>query len=266
MLRSLGTVIKECLKNRRRLIAVSAYNLSFQYNQTKLKLLWTIINPILQSLTYWVAFGIGLRSNSPIEGIPYLCWMLSGVIPWFYMSIVMSVGANSIISSAGILKNMNYPVSIIPVCTVCTEFFAHMFYMLVLVAIQLLSGVSYGIGALYVFYFLICEFFFFLGFTFLTSTLTVFFRDLQRIISVSARLLFFLTPICWVVKDTVVEEASKWNPIAYMVDGIRDSMLYNANFSFEEWQHWYFWGITLALLVIGCWLHCKLRPKFVDYL
>lgn len=266
MFRSLIEVIRECCKNSHRLITVSAYNLAFQYNQTKLKLLWTIINPVLQSLTYYLAFHIGMRNNSPIEGVSYLCWMLTGVIPWFYISIVMMGGVNSIVASSGILKNMKYPVSIIPVSTVCTEFIAHLCYMIVLIVIQLLSGVVFGLGILYIFYFFICEFFLLLGYTFLMSSLNVFIRDLQRMVGPAVRLLFFLTPICWSEKGTVMEDAQRWNPIAYLIEGFRGSMLHNGEFSFENWQHGYFWGITIFLLLIGCWIHRKLKPTFVDYL
>lgn len=266
MLRSLGTVIKDCWQNRRRLLAISAYNLSFQYNQTKLKLLWTIINPILQSLTYWLAFRVGMRSNSPIEGVSYLCWMLTGLIPWFFISTIMLSGLTSIISSSGILKNMKYPVSTIPVSTVCTEFLTHICYMAVLVVIQFISGIKYGPGIIYLLYFFICEFFLFLGYTFLFSTLTIFFRDLQRILSAVVRLLFFLTPVCWNVKGSPMESVQKWNPLTYIIEGFRGSMLHNGDFSFEPWQHCYFWGITIVTLIIGCWLHSKLKPTFVDYL
>ena len=81
MRKALCGVITECWKNRRRTLAVAAYNLNFQNNQTKLKLLWTILNPLLQAGTYWLAYHVGLRIVSPIQGVPYLAWMLTGLVP-----------------------------------------------------------------------------------------------------------------------------------------------------------------------------------------
>ncbi len=266
MLHTSIKVIKECWHSRHRLAAISVYNLSFQYNQTKLKLLWTLLNPILQSMTYWLAFHVGMRSDSPIDGISYLCWMLTGLVPWFFLSNVMMGGLNSIISSSGIIKNMKFPISTIPISTVLTEFLAHLCFLAVLIIIHVLSGVKYEISIIYLPYFMLCEFMLMLGYTFLMSSLTVFFRDLQRIISAAVKLLFFLTPVCWNAAGTPMESVQKWNPLAYIIEGFRRSMLYDDVRCFEPWEHLYFWGLTILLMIFGIRIHSKLKPVFVDFL
>lgn len=267
MIQAIRSVFRECWNDRKRMLAVSAYNLSFQNNQTKLKLLWTILNPILQAGTYWFAYYVGLRVTSPIQGIPYLAWMLTGLVPWFFISGLMNTGTLCIVSSRAIIKNMKYPIGTIPVSTVCTEILSHLCYMLVLVIIQLFSGVRYSIGVLWVFYYMAAAFVLMLGYTFLFSTLTVFVRDIAKVIQSLVRLLFFITPICWVLTpDNPLYNVMQYNPFLYILNGYREAMLYQGVMSVGPMEHIYFWCVSAVVLLVGVWLHWKLRDHFVDYL
>lgn len=261
------TVISECYKNRRRMVAVAKYNLRFQNIHTKLNFLWAILNPILQSATYFIAYHVGLRISSPIDGIPYLAWMLTGLMPWFCISNMINQGTNSILSARAIVKSMKYPMATIPISTVMTEMLSHFIYMIVLVAVQLISGVKYNIGILWIFYYMFALFCFMLGYTFVFSTLTVFIRDIQKIVNVVIRLLFFITPICWqLVPDTPLAKIMYWNPIMYIIDGYRQAMLYGGVMTADIIQHIYFWILTLVLIILGMNFHCKLRGYFIDYM
>lgn len=267
MIHAIQTVFQECWQNRKRMLKVAVYNLSFQNNQTRLKLLWTILNPIMQAATYWVAYYVILNISSPIQGVPYLAWMLTGLIPWFFIAGLLTSGTLCMVSARAIIKNMHYPMGIIPVTTVCTDLLSHLCYMLVLLVIQLGSGVRYGIGVLWVFYYMAAAFFLMLGYTFLVSTLTVFVRDITKVIQSLVRLLFFLTPVCWVLtENTPLYSLMQWNPFYYILNGYRESMLYHGVITATPAQHLCFWSITVVMLLAGIWLHWKLRDYFVDYL
>ena len=46
-----------------------------------------VLNPLIQMLAYWFVFGMGIRGGQPIViggvEIPFIIWMLAGLIPWF---------------------------------------------------------------------------------------------------------------------------------------------------------------------------------------
>ena len=58
----------------------------------------------------------------------------------------------------------------------------------------------------------------------------------------------------------------KLNPFAYIIIGMREALLFNLPF----WIHYkgtlYFWGLTLALFVIGNYTFNKLKGHFADVL
>ena len=160
---------------------------------------------------------------------------------------------------------MNYPIGTIPVSAVCTEILSHLCYMLVLVAIQLGSGVRYGLGVFWVFYYMGAAFFLMLGYTFFFSTITVFVRDIAKLLQAVVRLLFFITPICWTLApDNPLYGVMEWNPLLYILNGYRDSMLYQGIITVSPRQHIWFWVVTVTVLLLGIWLHWKLRDYFVD--
>jgi ABC-type polysaccharide/polyol phosphate export permease len=56
------------------------------------------------------------------------------------------------------------------------------------------------------------------------------------------------------------------NPLCYIAQGYRESLVYQVPF----WRHWavglYYWGFTLTLLAIGGLVFSRLRAHFADVL
>ena len=266
MFSSTRTVIRECRDHFGKMLTMSWYDFRFQYNQTKLKLLWTVLDPASQCAVFYLVFYGSMGIRSPREDISFLPWLLTGLIPWIFISGLLMKGGYSMISSSDIILNMRYPLAIIPVETVLSELISHVISLIVLGYIQYLCGVRYTAALCWLPYFILCEVLFLTGYTFFFSSLTVFFRDIPRMIGVLVRLLYFLTPVFWSPTTEQGRQMIAWNPFSFLLAGYRGSMLYQGDFEIEPWQHIYFWALTLFLLLAGNALHIKLRPHFSDYL
>ena len=266
MFSSTGTVLKECFQNFKQMLIMSWYDFRFQYNQTKLKLLWAVLDPATQCGVFYLVFYVGMGVRSPREDIGFLPWLLTGLIPWIFISGVLMAGSYSILSSAAIILNMRYPLAIIPIGAVLTRMMSHIASLFVLAGVHYLCGVRYTLALCWLLYFFLCENLFLIGYTFFFSTITVFFRDVPRIVSVLVRLLYFLTPIFWTPANEQAQWVTAWNPFSFLIAGYRGAMLYQGEFDIMPWQHIYFWSLTLFLLTAGNALHVKLRPYFSDYL
>jgi lipopolysaccharide transport system permease protein/teichoic acid transport system permease protein len=79
---------------------------------------------------------------------------------------------------------------------------------------------------------------------------------------------FWLTPIFWSMK--MVPQKYYWiislNPMVYIIDGYRNSMIYNRWFWEESGMTLYFWTFTAVIFVLGALTFKKLRPHFSDVL
>ena len=58
----------------------------------------------------------------------------------------------------------------------------------------------------------------------------------------------------------------KLNPFFYVIEGFRESILYNTWFWQSPVLTLYFWSVVLALMLFGVFIHGKLRDYFADIL
>ncbi|MCI2000579.1 MAG: ABC transporter permease [Clostridia bacterium] len=266
MLNNVKTVLKENYDNRYRLIRLANYELKAQNNGTMFGFLWNFFNPILQILVYWFVFAIGLKSAAPQGKYPYIIWMIVGIMPWFYMSTALTTTGNSIYAYSGVLKRMYIPLSIVPIKSVLSALIAHFWSMLVVIGIIFASGYSISLYYFQTLYFTFASFILLCAYALFASAVVVVFRDFQKIMLSVIRLLFYITPIVW-VQDNLPAELKfilKLNPFAYLIDGYRDSILYERNLMFHWKQGVFFWAFTIIFFIIGCNIHMKFRKQFID--
>lgn len=266
MIQAIATVVKENVTNRRRMFRLALYELKAMNSGTVFGFLWNFFNPALQIFVYWFVFSVGLQTTAPRGGYPYIVWMVCGIIPWFFISGTLQSSATSIFAYSGVIKRMYIPLSIVPVKSVIAQFFSHMLGMVIVIAVFLLYGGRLTLGSLWLFYFMFCAVAFLLGFALFSSAITVLFKDFQKFLSPIIRLLFYISPVVW-VQEKLPEKLQyilRLNPLAYLINGYRDSILYGDAFM-RHWRHGiYFWVITLALFVLGCVVHMKFRKQFID--
>lgn len=86
-MKALLRVLKEQFLSLPLIIRLAAYETKSKYQMNYLGVLWQFLNPLIQMLAYWFVFGIGIRKSSEVVTgvgeVPFIIWMLAGLIPWF---------------------------------------------------------------------------------------------------------------------------------------------------------------------------------------
>lgn len=265
-LNNIKTVVKENYDNRFRTLRLAVYELKSQNTGTYFGFLWNFLNPALQIFVYWFVFAIGLNASAPRNGYPYIIWMIVGIMPWFYISTALLSSSSSIYAYSGILKRMYLPLSIVPVKTILSSLIGHLLSMIVVFIVIFTSGYNVSVYTMQLPYYTLCSIAFLIGFSLFASSITVVFKDFQKILNSIIRLLFYITPVVW-SQENLPENLQfifKLNPFAYIIEGYRDSILYGRGLEWHWKQGIYFWIVTIILFVIGCNIHIKFRKKFID--
>ena len=113
-----------------------------------------------------------------------------------------------------------------------------------------------------------CTFILVLGISYATSAIILFFKDLMQIISIVLQLGMWMTPIMW--SYTIIPEKYQWiaklNPMFYIVEGYRDTLLRHVWFWERYFQTALFWVVALSFFGIGALIFKKLKPHFSDVL
>ena len=95
MLKSIRYVLKENFTNLFRIYSIAKYELLSDMRDSKLGVFWNFANPAIQIITYYFVFGIVAKRNA-VDGIPFIQWMLAGMVVWFFISPCITQGANAI--------------------------------------------------------------------------------------------------------------------------------------------------------------------------
>ena len=267
-MKSIKYVVSENMQNLYRIFCIVKYEILADNRDSKLGMLWSILDPLIQILSYWFAFGVGIRGGQPVYEVPYISWMLVGLTPWFFLSASIREGTSSIHKKVNIITKMKFPISVLQTTAIVKELFNHLVMLVVTFIFIIITGVRPQLFNFRVFYYLFCSIAFSISLAMVTSVLNMFTRDVKKAVNASMRLLMFITPILWTM-EKLPEWAVKimnFNPMFYIIEGYRNSLLFNKGiFQFKE-QMIIFWSIVIILFVIGSWLMYKFKHRFIDFI
>lgn len=267
-MKNLKLILEEYKKNVYRIMRLSWYDFTIIYKDSYLGMIWAILNPLIQIGVYWFVFGFGIRNGRSVDGIAFLPWMLSGLIPWFFVSGAVLQGSNSIYAKQGIITKMKFSVCIIPLNAVLMELYNHLTMLVILIVTLVVFGYRLNIYAMQLVYYLVSGVIFLTALSWINSTLVMIMRDIQKIIQSFMRLLFYITPILWSTDSLPgwVLALINCSPFTYIIKGYRESLLYNRPIYYNLSETLIFWTITIILIFIGAHLQMKFKNRFIDLL
>lgn len=259
--------LKAIIQNRVLLWSLTKNDFKQKYLGNFLGIAWAFIQPTATILIFWFVFQVGFKSQ-PVDDFPFILWLVTGMFPWFFFAEGLSTGTNSILANNFLVKKVVFRVSLLPIVSLMSAFAVHLFFIFFMFAMFMVYGYSPEIYWLQIVYYLFATSILLLGLSWITSSVVVFFKDLGQFIAMIIQFGFWLTPIFWSMK--MVPEQYQWiiklNPVYYIVEGYRNSLIYHTWFWEDMGMTLYFWVITLGIFGLGAITFRKLRPHFADVL
>ena len=217
-------IVKDLYKYRELLKTNIKKDVGGKYKHSFLGVLWSFISPLLQIAVYAFVFQIILKSD--IEN--YTVYLCCGLIPWQYFSSVILRGAASIIDNGNIIKKVYFPREILPISIATSEGVNFLISTSIILGFVIFGGIGLSINILWYFFILAIQYIVSVGFAFIVSSLSVYFRDLLHLLGILIQLLFYATPI--VYNTSSVPENLQWivkiNPMSYLIEAYRN-IFYN---------------------------------------
>lgn len=248
------------------LLQLARNDIKSKYSNSLLGVIWAFIMPLVTILVFWYIFQLGFK-NLPIGDAPYILWFSAAYVPWIFFVDVTTMGCNSLVEYSFLVKKIKFNIQYIPVIKLLSAVFVHVFFVGFLFIMCLVYGYKISIYNVQILYYSMAASVLGLGLTWLLSSITVFFKDMNSLFNVVIQVGFWVTPILW-NEETMVNDSVKGvlslNPMHYIVNGYRNSLL------FEKW-FWedckgtlIFWGVTITIWIIGRLVFRKLSPFFAD--
>ena len=259
----------EIYKNRRLVFSLAKNDFKTKYAGSYFGTVWAFIQPIVTICVYWFVFGLALRNGSD-KGVPFVLWLIAGLIPWFFFQEGLIGGTNALLEYNYLVKKVVFRIDILPMVKVVSAVFVHLFFILVALILYTAMGCYPTVYTIQVIYYTFCIFVLVLGITYMTSSVVVFFRDLTQVINIALQVGVWMTPIMWSMEDLgitgILASILKLNPMFYIVQGYRDAFIYKIWFWQRPGMTLYFWAFTLVFWLIGTRLFRKLKIHFADVL
>ncbi|ORI00121.1 teichoic acid ABC transporter permease [Mammaliicoccus sciuri] len=228
---------------------------------------WELINPIIQISIYWFIFGLGFKNNASVDGIPFIYWLIVGISMWFFVNQGILDGTRSIASKYNQVAKMNFPLSILPSYIVFSKFYGHIGLLLIILLICYIGGYPPNIYTLQLIIYIPYTLILTTSIALLTSTINVIIRDTQMIIQAIMRLIFFVSSILYIPENHIVLTVIKFNPIYFLAEGYRASILKKEWFFISHWQlSIYNLLLLITIFSLGAILHKRYRDYFSDFI
>jgi len=264
MIKSTFYFLRDIVDKRSIIYELVKRDLQQQYMGSYLGFVWLFLQPLLFISILYSVFTLGFRAGVS-EEMPFSIYLVSGMIAWMHFVANFSSNTDAIRSYAFLVKKVDFRLSILPIVKMMSSLVAHVFLVVIAVCLAWFQGYPPTFYTLQIIYYLIAMSALLLGLGWMTSSASVFVKDVTKVVAIIVQFGFWLTPIFWNI--SMIPEKYRWiielNPMYYIVSGYRDSITSQELF-WERGDTIYFWTFALVSLYLGINIYRRLRPHFAE--
>lgn len=206
-----------------------------KYAGSFLGIIWAVVEPFVTVLIYWFVYTIALKIDTDIN-CPYYLWLAAGLSGWLFVSEGIKNTTAAFRDYSYLVKKTGFDKKSILSLRVLSSFISHIIFLGLIIILTAVEGMLTPFCFFVIFY-IIAAYLFVYSTGGIAAVLCTKYKDVQNIVNVFMNILFWLTPVFWssniAAENTLIANMIKLNPIALIVNGYRDSILYN-RFSYEN--------------------------------
>jgi ABC-2 type transport system permease protein len=243
------------IQRRELLVGMVRNELKIKYKNSVLGFAWSLLNPLLYLVVFYVAFTIILGSGIPSFPI----WLLSGLLVWNLFSTGLGAATGSVVANSGLVKKVSFPREILPLAAV-GSMLVH-FFLQSLVLFVVLAAVRWDVAWAYVPLIplaLIALLLVTSALGILLSAVNVYLRDTSHFLELALLAWFWVTPV--VYQFQLVGRRHGWSKDVWLANPVTpivllfqraiyarlDNVPKNAA-PIQLLPHWPYWGYLAYL-------------------
>lgn len=243
-------------------------DLRVRYSRSVLGYVWTILDPLLMSLIYFVVFVFIFKRTS-LGHDPYFLFLVAGLLPWQWFSGVVTESSRALIQEARLVRSTNLPREIWVARVVVSKGIEYLLSLPVLVfftLFYLVRGKTHLNGWLLLLPVgIVVQFVFMIGLGLILAPVTALVTDMQRVIRIFLRMLFYITPVLYASRLVPAPyDVLTWlNPMTGVLEMMRAGFFAHDLFPIQ-------WGaigvglvVTVVTVFVGFGVFARLERAFL---
>jgi ABC-2 type transport system permease protein len=180
--------LRAVLRSREVVTNLTSKELKIKYKSTVLGVVWSMLNPLLYLVVFFIVFKFFLPSGIP----DFAVYLLSGLLGYTLFSTALQTATISVVDNASLVSKVAFPREVLPVSAVGASLVNFFYQFLVLVLF--ITAVSLG-----------------------TAALNVRFRDTRHLVELSLVAWFWITPIVY-PSTPVLDRLGLWAQRLYFAN------------------------------------------------
>lgn len=176
-------------------------DLRVRYSRSALGYVWTVLDPLLMASVYFVVFTFVFDASKRVADTPYFLYLLSGLLGWQWFTASVSDTAKSLIQEARLVRSTNLPREVWVIrCVVAkgVEYLLSLPVLIGFVIFYVARGQAHLDWELVFFPLgLVIQFVLLVGLGLLLAPITVLATDMQRVVRIVLRFMFYLSPVLY---------------------------------------------------------------------
>lgn len=266
---TLVDIVREHRDYRKQIFQLAAVDLMRTYRGSALGWLWAVIKPSVTIFVYWFAFSVGLRAGKDVGGFPFFLWLVAGIIPWFYMSEMLTQGSTNFKRYDYLVTKIRFPVSTISTFVSLSKLYVHIALLLIVVVLFILFGYPVDVYFLQLPVYVALMFVFFTMWSMFASLLSAMSKDFANVVSSFVMAIFWVSGIMWDVNqisDPVLSKVLLFNPVTFLANGYRNVFIYKRWFFQDTFALMAFLIMLAGMFGLALYTFHRLRRDIADVL
>ncbi len=206
-------------------------NLQDKYIASLLGGVWAVLNPLIMLGLFTFVFGFVYKSKLPGSNstLDYVVWLISGYGPWLAISEALCVGAVSVVSGTGLVKNLAFKTEILPVASILTSIVPLLISLAFIFILLPFSTIGFSFKLLLLIPAVALQYLFLIGIGFYLSAITVFVRDVSIVLANILMIILFFSPILYPmnVMPHIIQMVSAANPFYTIAELYRVALFHS---------------------------------------
>ena len=250
---------------------LAATDFKLRFFGSALGYLWSLARPLLLFGTLYLVFTKVVKFGEGVKDYPV--YLLSSIVLFTFFSETTSRGVGSLVERENLLRKIRFPRLVIPLSVALHSLFNLGLNLVVVFILVFASGITPTLDWLQIPLLILMLVVFTTGVTMLLSALYVRFRDVEPIWEVGLQLLFYGSPVIYVI-DTMpasVRELAMFNPIAVVLTQWRhaviDQTAPTAGTAIGGIEYLVIpAAIVAAIFALGLWVFARETPRIAENL
>lgn len=186
--------LREIVRARQLLANLVRKDVSVKYKSSLLGAAWSMLNPLLYLLIFFLIFQVVLHSNVP----DFAIYLLSGLVAWNLFSTSLTLAARSVVENANLVTKVYFPAELLPVSSIGVALVDFCLQAVVLgVFMAVLRWFHPGLNLLLLPLALAALLLFTAAASLVVAALNVRYRDTQHLLNLLLLVWFWATPVVY---------------------------------------------------------------------